>query len=148
MSGISRPGRRAQCVFAFCLLCVSVAMLVEAWRIEGWPDWASAGAFPLALALVMLACLLWDSRRLLRQSPAGGAFRQYVSRDWAGFVSLAVAFVALLAWCGFFVASTLFLWSAMLFLHRGRPWFALCVAVGISAVIYALFTVVFKVGLP
>lgn len=148
MSGKPRPGRRAQLVFQGVLLAASVIMLIEAWRIEGRPQWASAGALPLALAAIMLAALLYETFRVWRQAPAKGAFRPYVSAAWLGMVVLTLGFIVLLEGIGFLPAGILFLGAAILFLHRGKPWLALLLALGISALIYALFTLVFKVSLP
>ena len=83
------------------------------------------------------------------QQPAGGkSIRPYLSGNWLGLVALGLGFVVLLDTVGFIGAGVLFLWASVVFLHRGRPWFALMLAVGITALIYALFTWVFKVSLP
>lgn len=143
-----RPGRRAQLVFLAVLLMGSAAIAWAAWRIEGWPTWASAGAFPLGVVAIMIGALLWDMLKTARQADTGGAFRPFVSGNWCGLLALGVLFVVLLGVIGFIGASVFFLWATMVFLHRGRPWFALLLALIITALIYALFTLIFKVSLP
>lgn len=141
------PGRQAQVVFALLLLGLSAVMAWEAWRIEGFPQWSSPGAFPLALAGVMTASALVIAANAWR-SRARRAFRPYVSARWCGMLGLVLGFVVLLDSAGFWLAGTLFLMSAIVFLQRGRPAFAAVVALATTAVVYGVFNVLFKVQLP
>lgn len=144
-----RPSRRAQGVFLLVLLALSLTMLVEAWRIEGWPEMASAGAFPLLLAAVMAVSALWELGKWWRTPNRDGyPLRVYVSNDWLGLVALGAGFVALLPFFGFFWAGAGFLTGAVAFLQRGQWAFAALLGGAVSAVVYALFTWVFKVQLP
>lgn len=144
-----RPSRRAQGVFLLVLLALALTMLVEAWRIEGWPEMASAGAFPLLLAAVMCASALWELGKW-RRAPhrEGYPLRVFVSNDWLGLVALGAGFVALLPLAGFFGAGAAFLTTAIAFLQRGQWRLAAGLGVAVSAAVYALFTWVFKVQLP
>lgn len=148
MSHSTHPGRRAKLIFLLVLLTGSLILCAEAWRIEGLPQWSSAGAFPLAMAGIMTAALVWDALQLWRKTAPQGRFREFVSVGWLGFVLLALGFVVLLDIAGFWIAAVLFLWAAVFFLHRGRAGFALVLALCIGTTVYALFTWVFKVNLP
>ncbi|MDO4776588.1 MAG: tripartite tricarboxylate transporter TctB family protein [Cardiobacteriaceae bacterium] len=141
------PGRQAQMVFALLLLCFSALVAWEAWRIEGWPQWSSPGAFPLALAGVMIVSALVIARNAWRSS-ARRAFRPYVSARWCAMLGLVLGFVLLLDVAGFWLAGTLFLTLAIVFLQRGRPAFAAAVALATTALVYGVFNVLFRVQLP
>lgn len=141
------PGRQAQFCFALLLLGISALMAWEAWRIEGFPQWSSPGAFPLALAGVMIVSALaigWNAWC----SSGRRAFRPYVSARWCVMLLLMLGFVLLLEGAGFWLASTLFLTLAIVFLQRGRPAFAVMVALVTTAIVYGVFNVLFRVQLP
>jgi putative tricarboxylic transport membrane protein len=150
--------RRApgELVFAILLLAASLFVLWEAYGIAGFSSASSAGAFPMCAAAVMALAALRNLLVTLRlagpdpeRGPLARQFRDIVAPAVvARFVALAVAYVALIAPLGFFIASALFLAAAMWLLGRRRPLLVLAVSTLALAAVYGLFKVVFAVDLP
>lgn len=80
--------------------------------------------------------------------PAGAGRPAVLPPELLGLGALAVVYVAVIAWVGFYPATAVFITLAMVFLKRGRPLFALLVALLSIAAIYGAFETFFQVRLP
>ncbi|WIX33421.1 tripartite tricarboxylate transporter TctB family protein [Salinicola sp. JS01] len=149
-----KAGERA---FNLLLLLLSGGVFYEAYRISGFELPNSAGAFPLLLGAIMIVTMLSIllGQRHHSRPAAGGAFgelRQFLATHFplpvVLFSLLAVGYLLALPALGFITATALFLLIAQLCLRRGHWISAVLVTVLITAVIYALFTLLFQVYLP
>ncbi len=149
-----KAGERA---FNLLLLLFSAGVFYEAYRISGFDLPNSAGAFPLLLGAIMIVTMLSIllGQRHHPRPAAGGALgelRQFLATHFplpvVLFSLLAVGYLLALPALGFIAATALFLLIAQLCLRRGHWLSAVLVTVLITAVIYALFTLLFQVYLP
>ncbi|PAU74904.1 tripartite tricarboxylate transporter TctB family protein [Halomonas salipaludis] len=144
-------------VFDWLLLLFSGAVFYHAYQITGFSSINSAGAFPIGLSLILIAssiAVLAGHRRKQRPDTQGAldefkAFlRQHFPFNVLVFSALAVAYLIAIEPASFFLSTFVFLVLAMIFLRRGKAVTSLLTATGAIAVIYVLFTVVFRVYLP
>ncbi|QJQ94177.1 MULTISPECIES: tripartite tricarboxylate transporter TctB family protein [Halomonadaceae] len=141
------------------LLCLfSIGVLIEAYRIDGAFRLNSGGSFPTGLALIMLAAsaVILVSHRRKRRDPEITSFTQetkvflkeHFKPHIVVFSLVSMAYLAAINWFSFFVSTFIFL--AVLFIYyRGGKILSSLVITGVAiAVIYVLFTMVFRVYLP
>lgn len=145
-------------VFDWLLLLFSIGVLFEAYRIDGIPGLNSPGSFPVGLALVMLASsvvILISHRRKRRDPRIRNAFHEaqvflyeHFQPHIVVFTFLAVAYLAAIVWASFYVSTYIFLAVTFIYFRQGKVVSSLIISAVAIAVIYALFTLVFRVYLP
>ncbi|MBB3192238.1 tripartite tricarboxylate transporter TctB family protein [Halomonas cerina] len=144
--------------FDWLLMLFSIGVLVEAYRIDGIPSLNSPGSFPVGLALVMIAssAVILFSHRHKRRDPRIRDARHEFQVFWKEhfqphivvFTLVAVAYLVAIVWFSFYVSTFLFLALLFIYYRQGRVISSLVIAGGSLAVIYVLFTLVFRVYLP
>lgn len=151
-----KPGEK---VFDWLLLLFSGGLLYEASRIDGLvPSINSPGSFPVALAVIMIASslvILFSHRRKRRDpalSSAGEELKAFLAEhfkpDILVFSLIAIVYLVAISWLSFYVSTFIFL-AAMFIYYRGGRVLGSLIISGVSiAVIYILFTLVFRVYLP
>ena len=147
-----QPGELA---FLFLAVVFSVAMLWVAYGISRFDAISSAGAFPMACAATMLVTGLMNLVRSARSpwpSQDGSWWTQWRSKmlplRLAVFTLLIVAYMLLLEWLGFLLASYLFLLVSMQVLGSRRFGLNLLVSAVVLAAIFVVFRTAFSVLLP
>lgn len=145
-------------VFDWLLLLLSIGVLVEAYRIDGGLRLNSAGSFPVGLALVMLAsslAILASHRYKRRDERIHSALHEFqvflhdhFRPHIVVFSIAAVIYLAAIVWASFYVSTFLFLAAMFIYLRQGRVISSLIITAVALAIIYVLFTVVFRVYLP
>ncbi|MFG6137835.1 tripartite tricarboxylate transporter TctB family protein [Halomonas sp. B23F22_10] len=149
-----QPGERA---FDWLLLIFSLAVFHQAYRITGFSSINSAGAFPIALSLIMIAssiAVIVSHRRRPKPDSHGPLdelvrfLRQHFPPVVLAFCALTVAYLAVIRPLGFFPSTFGFLALSFVFLRRDRIVGSLLISAFAIAVIYGLFTLVFRVYLP
>ncbi|WP_111414974.1 tripartite tricarboxylate transporter TctB family protein [Billgrantia lactosivorans] len=145
-------------VFDWLLLLLSIGVLVEAYRIDGIPGLNSPGSFPVGLALIMLASslvILFSHRRKRRDPQIRGALHEF-QVFWSEhfqphivvFTLVSVAYLTAIVWVSFYLSTFLFLSVMFIYYRNGRILSSLLLSGLAIAVIYVLFTLVFRVYLP
>lgn len=145
-------------VFDWLLLLLSIGVLVEAYRIDGGLRLNSAGSFPVGLALVMLAsslAILFSHRYKRRDERIHSAmqeFREFFHEHFQPHIVVfsvgAMIYLAAIVWASFYVSTFIFLAAMFIYLRQGKVVSSLIIAAVALAIIYVLFTVVFRVYLP
>lgn len=145
-------------VFDWLLLLFSIGLLFEAYRIDGIPSLNSPGTFPVGLGLVMLASsvvILISHRRKRRDPRIRNALHEaqvflyeHFQPHIVVFTCLAVAYLAAIVWASFYVSTYLFLAVTFIYFRQGKVVSSLIISAVAIAVIYVLFTLVFRVYLP
>ncbi|MCJ8284482.1 MULTISPECIES: tripartite tricarboxylate transporter TctB family protein [unclassified Halomonas] len=152
---VVKPGEK---VFDWLLLLFSLAFLYEAYRIDGIPSLNSPGSFPIGLGLIMLASsvvILVSHRRKRRPQELGSAgdeLKAFVGEHFKAhivvFSLIAITYLFAIAWISFYVSTFIFLALMFIYFRGGKVVSSLIIS-GVSiAIIYALFTLVFRVYLP
>lgn len=116
----------------------------------GAPGGLSGGFYPFWSAFVLLVFgLLVVWRSLTIPQPAHGVFK-----DRAGVASVLwlalpmVAAAALIPWLGFYLMTALYMGFFAAVIGRYRPYWVAAIAVAVPVVIYVIFELGFRVGLP
>jgi hypothetical protein len=145
-------------VFDWLLLLFSIGVLVEGYRIDGIPSLNSPGSFPFGLALIMLASsvVIIFSHRYKRRDPkirnAQHEFQVFLYEHFQPhivvFTFLTVAYLAAIIWVSFYISTYVFLAVTFIYFRQGKVLSSLLIAAAAIAVIYGLFTMVFRVYLP
>ncbi|GHE22185.1 tripartite tricarboxylate transporter TctB family protein [Halomonas urumqiensis] len=145
-------------VFDWLLLLFSIGLLFEAYRIDGGLLANSAGSFPMGLALVMLAAsaAILASHRYKRRDPrirsAFHEFQVFLSEHFkihiVVFTVVAVLYLAAINWASFYISTAVFLAAMFIYFRQGKVVSSLIITAAAIAVIYVLFTMVFRVYLP
>lgn len=151
MSG--QPARRpGELVFLVLLLVLGILAIVEAHRLGGFAELSGPGFFPMlaSLAAVLsLSAIIW--RRLKEGAPFAALDRFFIDvlpLRLIVVVALIAAYVAVMPWFGFLVASGGFLLVMLLYLWRQGFWRALAVAVASLVAVQVVFRLLFQVVLP
>jgi len=144
-------------VFNGLLLLFSAGVFYEAFQISGFESLNSPGAFPIMISLIMLLTMisiLWGQRHHPKPD-THGAFdeaRQFLHEHFpltiVVFSAMAIGYLALLQPLGFIIATALFLFVSQVYLRRGRFLASAIITVAATAIIYALFKLLFQVYLP
>lgn len=149
-----QPGERA---FDWLLLIFSAAVFYQAYQISGFSSINSAGAFPIGLALIMIVssiAVLAGHRRKAKPDVRGpldelmSFLRTHFPPNVLVFCVLAIAYLAAIQPFSFFISTFVFLAVAFIYLRQGKIVSSLVTSAFAIAVIYGLFTVVFRVYLP
>ncbi|WP_302140493.1 tripartite tricarboxylate transporter TctB family protein [Halomonas alkalicola] len=145
-------------VFDWLLLLFSVGVFFEAFRIDGGLRLNSAGSFPVGLALVMLAssgAILFSHRRKQRDPRIRSALHEiqvflneHFQPHIVVFSIVSVIYLAAIIWASFYVSTFIFLAAMFIYYRQGKIISSLIIASLAIAVIYVLFTMVFRVYLP
>lgn len=147
-----KPG---ELVFSLLLLTFSSIALVLSVQIQG-ASLSGANVMPImASALLLVTALLIVKETWSKPlSPTTQGFvAELAPRVLVNFFLLGIAYIALLTWFGFLIASFIYLLVAIFYLHRlserKQGWLlALFVSVNSLAIIYVVFRLTFKVILP
>jgi hypothetical protein len=145
----TRAVELAVAVFFFLL---GVIVMIDSVRLgHTWgPDGPRAGYFPFYVGL--LICITTGVTFMRALGDRVKAARPFVTRGalWQVMQMLvpSIAYVVLIRPIGIYVASTLFIGYFMRWLGRYRWPVVIGIAVGVSAILYTLFEVWFKVPLP
>jgi len=148
-----RPGERA---FAAALLAFSLAAFWQAFDISGFQGLSTAGMFPmLASGTMVVASALFTAKTLTSPGDTGPLSARLMHFQAAILpyrhvlmIALILAYVLVMPWLGFVVASALFLFASIQLLWRRKPYITLAVTVLALVVIHFIFRVVFQVVLP
>ncbi|NIC36179.1 tripartite tricarboxylate transporter TctB family protein [Halomonas desiderata] len=145
-------------VFDWLLLLLSIGVLIEAYRIDGGLRLNSAGSFPVGLALVMLVsalALIVSHRYKRRDERIHSALHElqvFLHEHFKPHIVVfsvgAVIYLAAIVWASFYVSTFIFLAAMFIYFRQGRVVSSLIITTAAIAVIYVLFTVVFRVYLP
>ncbi|WP_010627486.1 tripartite tricarboxylate transporter TctB family protein [Halomonas sp. KM-1] len=145
-------------VFDWLLLLLSIGVLIEAYRIDGGLRLNSAGSFPVGLALVMLVsslALIVSHRYKRRDESIKSAlqeFQVFLSDHFRPHIVVfsiaAIIYLAAIVWASFYISTFIFLAAMFIYFRQGRVVSSLIITTAAIAVIYVLFTVVFRVYLP
>lgn len=160
--------RRHDLILAFMLWCVSLATLVESWRltfhlnlpgVDASKAWLVApGVFPLVLS----ASLLLMCSRVLMIALKEGKFKNHFGidarlrflkdheniRQICQIILLCLYVFVLIGRVHFSVASTLYLFAAMSVAGAARWYIALIISIVFSATVTLLFGTAMKLPLP
>ncbi|GEN22884.1 tripartite tricarboxylate transporter TctB family protein [Halomonas cupida] len=151
-----KPGEK---VFDWLLLLFSGGLLYEASRIDGiLPSLNSPGSFPVGLAVIMIVAslIILFSHRYKRRDPelttAGDEFKAFLAEHFQPhiivFSVFSIAYLVAISWLSFYISTFIFL-AIMFMYYRGGKVVSSLVISGVSiAIIYVLFTLVFRVYLP
>jgi hypothetical protein len=149
---ITRAKRPGEAVFGWLMLALSVFVLYAAHGISGLTGPSTPGAFPMAAAAAMVVASAVTVFRNAALPASGdgldGFVQQIVPPVLAVFFGLVCLFAVLFDSAGFLIASFVFLFSAIFFLHRRGPLSALTLSLGTLAAIYVVFRLIFQVILP
>ncbi|MCM2131517.1 tripartite tricarboxylate transporter TctB family protein [Larsenimonas rhizosphaerae] len=149
-----KAGERA---FNILLLLLSISILVVAYRISGFESVRSPGAFPMFLGCLLvlsMVVIIIGQRHHPRPKTTGHLgetrqfFRTHLPPRFMVFTLMTIGYLLLLTPLGFVPATLLFMFCAIVYLFRGRWVLSALVTVGATAIIYALFTLLFQVYLP
>ncbi|ALM53920.1 tripartite tricarboxylate transporter TctB family protein [Halomonas huangheensis] len=150
-----QPGEK---VFDWLLLLFSGGLLYEAWRVDGIPSLNSPGTFPVGLALIMIAaCLvILFSHRRKRRAPelttAGDELKAFVAEHFQPhiivFSVISIIYLVAISWLSFYLSTFIFLAAMFIYYRGGKVLSSLIISSVSIAIIYVLFTLVFRVYLP
>ncbi|TLV12796.1 tripartite tricarboxylate transporter TctB family protein [Klebsiella indica] len=134
------------------LLCViACAVIITA---RNFPATAietdiGAGAFPkfYAVVLIVLAILLVARDWLTNHEATVYHEPSHYVRVAAG-VGIVAAYIVLLSFVGYLIATPLFLTVLMLIMQRKRLWLTLLLAITITLILWLLFSIALQVPLP
>ncbi|MCH4811399.1 tripartite tricarboxylate transporter TctB family protein [Vreelandella neptunia] len=145
-------------VFDWLLLLFSIVVLYEAYRIDDGIRLNSAGSFPIGLALIMLGsslAILFSHRRKQRDPhilTATQEFKVFLHEHFKPhivvFSIVSMLYLAAIMWTSFYVSTFIFLAAMFIYYRQGKIISSLMIATLAIAVIYVLFTIVFRVYLP
>lgn len=138
-------------VLPVVLLIVTTAYLLNALQVTTAYDDVGVGPsfFPVVLSVVMycaLAAVLFHALR----TPRGAAATPLRLKDPIKVVLLTAAYIALFRPLGYFIATTLYVWSLFFvfeFGSKNQIWKILC-AILIAVAAWLLFDVAFGIRLP
>ena len=146
-----RPWQDGRIVLPLVLLVVTTAYLLNALQVTTAYDDEGVGPtfFPVVLAVVMygaLAAMLFQALRV----PRGAAATPLRLKDPVKIVLLTAVYIALFRPLGYFIATTLYVWSLFLvfdFGSRSQVW-KIASAVLIAIAAWLLFDMAFGIRLP
>lgn len=142
-----KPGEAA---FALILSLLSLAAVWHAYGIAGFEALSSPGAFPMAVAAIMVISSLIIAVKTLRASPESDqSFFRDVLPPAAAMMTMFILLYALaLKPLGFLPTSLIFLFVSVLILSRRGLWFSAWVSVLCLVSVYVIFRLVFSVLMP
>lgn len=150
--------RAGEKLFDWLLLLFSIGVLYEAYQIDGGLRLNSAGSFPIGLALIMLVsslAILFSHRRKQRDPQIVSAaqevkvfLNEHFKPHIVVFSIVSMVYLAAIMWTSFYVSTFIFLAATFIYYRQGKIVSSLVIASLAIAVIYVLFTIVFRVYLP
>lgn len=148
-----RERKPGEVVFTTALLAASTFLLWKAFGISGFQSVSSAGMFPMlaALTMVVTGCLaLAGVVRHTRASTTGwaGLRRDIAPPELVAGAVAVLAYMLLLEFIGFLLASWLFLVLSMRLFGSRRWWLNAVVGTLSLVAIHGVFRTVFSVVLP
>ncbi len=144
-----RQRQPGETLFGFLLLLMSLAVMAEGQRLQGFESVSAPGIAPLAAGVVMALSSLVIILRNRALPPASGGFGTRIApRDVALSVLMIGLYMALLEPIGFHIATFGFLAALILYLRRGGVGFALLVALLSVIAVHVVFRMIFTVVLP
>jgi putative tricarboxylic transport membrane protein len=146
-----RPWKDGRVTLPVVLFVVTTAYLINALQVTTAYDDVGVGPtfFPVVLSVVMycaLAAVLFQALRF----PRGAAATPLRLKDPVKIVLLTAAYIALFRPLGYFIATTLYVWSLFFvfeFGSRNQIW-KIVSAILIAVAAWLLFDVAFGVRLP
>jgi putative tricarboxylic transport membrane protein len=146
----TQPRRPGELVFNILMLAGSLFLLWSAYGISGFEALSAPGAVPMVTTLAMVICALLILRDTLRKSPVTG---EKLERDILPLpvlvtIAMIAAYALLLKPLGFVPTSLVFLAVMIRYLARCSLPRAVLLSVGIVALIYLVFRLVFTVLMP
>ncbi|NKC30495.1 tripartite tricarboxylate transporter TctB family protein [Falsiroseomonas selenitidurans] len=149
MHEIRRQREPGETPFGFVLLLLSLGVMAEGHRLQGFEALSAPGVVPVAAGAVMALSALVIILGTRRLAPAPGGFaRRIAPRDVALSVLMIAAYMAALEPVGFHLATLVFLAGIILYLRRGGLGFALAVSLASVIAVHVVFRMVFTVVLP
>lgn len=142
--------------FGAMLLALSLCIGYLAFQISGFSSLNSAGAFPLGISFILVASAAWCLlEALLKKSStvrgldAARQFcREHLPVRILVFLALTIAYLVAMDWTSFYVSTFIYTSACILYLRRGGVMLSIGVSAAVLAVIYLMFTLVFRVYLP
>ncbi len=139
-------------VTAVIIFALGVVMIVDNYKIgAGWAsDGPQSGYFPLRIGVILcIASLAVALRSLLGKQRNFEVFVSWARLKLVLMVLLPTAvYVLAIQFLGIYVASTLFIGAFMRVMDKSKWLKTLLVSVGVSALLFWMFEVQFKVPLP
>ncbi len=142
-----KPG---EAIFALVLSILSLAAVWQAYGISGFDALSSPGAFPMAVALVMVISSMIIAIKTIRSPVETGEtfFRDILPPVAAMMVLFILLYTFALKPVGFLPTSLVFLFASILMLSKRGVVFSATVALFCLALIYVVFRLVFSVLMP
>lgn len=149
--------RAGENIFCWLLLAFSLVVLVLSYRISGFSSVASAGAFPMGVAAIMvfsMVMVLLGNRK--REKPDAEslpdevrqAAKEIFPKTVLVYAGLIGAYAFAIERLHFLPATFLFLLVSMVYLKGTTVIRSLLVTAGTVAAVYGIFLYVFKVVVP
>jgi len=149
--------RHGEKLFNWLLLAFSGFVLVMAYRIAGFSSVASAGAFPMGVAAILviaMVAVLLGTRKCEKAEAAGlvdelrQALRAIFPPQILVYIVLIGGYAFAIERLHFLPASSLFLLVSIIYLKGTSVLRSILVTAGTVAFIYVVFLYVFKVVVP
>ncbi|RJQ50569.1 MAG: tripartite tricarboxylate transporter TctB family protein [Desulfobacteraceae bacterium] len=143
--------------FAWVLLALSLLVLLLSYRISGFKSVSSPGAFPMAAAAVMAAAMVSiviGNRKVKKPTSEGLkeelrlAARDIFFPTFLIYTGIIVAYMVLIEPLQFVPGSFAFLAVSMVYLKGSSPLKSVIISAGTMALIYLIFSYLFRVVLP
>ncbi|AEF53466.1 tripartite tricarboxylate transporter TctB family protein [Marinomonas posidonica] len=142
-----KPGER---LFGFLLIIGSVYLFWQSYKISGFSDLSSAGAFPMATAATMLlaSCIVFVNTLKLPATQGMDFFSHCFPPIVAIIMALILIYAVVLESLGFILSSFIFLFISIQFLYRRSVLTTLAISLLSLIMVYIVFRLVFQVVLP
>lgn len=139
-------------IFAIILAGFSAIALWQAFQISGFNGLSEPGVFPMLASGTMLISGLFILRDTLKKNKttavSGLFFEDVLPPRLIVMISLVGLYIALMQWQGFIISSSVFLFSAFMYLWRRGLMISVILTIITVASIYFIFRIVFQVVLP
>lgn len=144
------PRRPGELVFNLCMMLGSAYLLYSAYGISGFEALSAPGAIPMVTSAIMLVCAGLVLLETLRKGAVTGEKleRDILPMPVVVTVVLILGYVLLLQPLGFLPTSFLFLTVMIRYLAKASLIRSALLALGIVALIYAVFRLIFTVLMP
>lgn len=142
-----KPGESS---FCFLLVMGSLYLFWQAYKISGFSELSSPGAFPLAASatMVLASCIVFINT-LKRPAAEGVRFAYHCFPPIvATIMTLILIYSVVLESLGFILSSFAFLFITIQFLYRRSVLTTLSITLLALIVVYIVFRLVFQVVLP
>ncbi len=142
--------RAAELVTAALIFALGAVVIFDSKRLgAGWADdGPQAGYFPFYIGLLICAAAAVNFAAALRKGKDGTFVEVGQLKLVLAVLVPTIAYVALIAWLGIYVASAVFVAFFMRWLGKYAWWLVAAVSLGNSAFFFAVFEIWFKIPLP